>query len=283
MQENKNNCCGSNGNGSNSVNTATIIDTSRVLDTCKDRDCYEDTRVYLTATDEQNLENYTNIRTKGAKILGAYVGLNEVPFNCGFYQVKVKYYVEVEFESCAGAARNQTFKGLSILEKDVVLYGGEGRALSFYSGNGTYCNPCIDCGTGNDPTAIAETVDPVVLGTKVSDCNCPCSCTCNEYVDIPEEISNLFGEELVVNTTGPKILVSFGVFSVIRIVRSAQLLINATDYSVPDKECNRGTNNDNPCELFRTMDFPVGQFRGAERNISFHQNKGGSSGCGCKG
>ncbi len=283
MQDNKNNGCGCNSASNNSVSTAAIIDTARVLDTCKDRDCYEDTRVYLTAANEQLLENSSNVRTKGAKILGAYVGLNEVPFNCGFYQVNVKYYVEVEFETCTGMGRSQTFSGLSILEKDVVLYGGEGRALSFYSGNGSYCSPCIDCGTGNDPTAIAETVEPVVLGTKVSDCNCPCSCTCTEYVDIPEAISNIFGGELVINSTGPKILVSFGIFSVIRIVRSAQLLITATDYSVPDKECNRGTNTDNPCQLFRTMDFPTSQFRGVGRNVDLSSSKGNGNGCGCKG
>ncbi len=281
MQDNKNNGCGCGGNNT-PVSTAAIIDTARVLDTCKDRDCYEDTKVYLTSTGEQLLENSSNVRTKSANILGAYVGLNEVPFNCGFYQVKVKYYVNVEFETCTGMGRSQTFNGLSILEKDVVLYGGEGRALSFYSGNGSYCNPCLDCGTGNDPTAIAETVEPVVLGTKVSDCNCPCACTCNDYVDIPEGISNLYPEPLIINSQGPKILVSFGVFSVIRIVRSAQLLVNATDYSVPDKECNRGTNTDNPCQLFRTMDFPTASFRGIGRNVDLSSGKGTNTGCGCK-
>ena len=281
MQDNRNNCCGGTNTTSTACKTA-IIDTNRVFDTCKDRDCYEDARVYLTREGERLLENSSNLRTKCARLLGAYVGLNEVPFNCGFYQVKVRYYVEIDFETCLGVGRSQCFKGLAVLDKDVVLYGGEGRALSFKSGvSGTYCDPCIDCGVGNDPTAIVETVEPVVLGTKVSECNCPCPCG-SDYTDIPEGIRNSIGEEIVVNSEGPRILVSLGIFSVIRIVRSSQLLINATDYSVPDKECVSGGSSENPCDLFRTMDFPVNQFRGGERcfeTLSDRQNTGG--GCGC--
>lgn len=282
MQENRNNpCCG--GNVNNSACKSAIIDTNQVLDTCKDRDCYEDTRVYLTAFGEQVLENSSNLRTRSARIIGAYIGLDEVPFNCGFYQVKVRYYVELDFEACVGIGKSQCFKGLSILDKDVVLYGGEGRALSFSStAGGGYCDPCFDMGVGNDPTAVVETVEPVVLGTKVADCCC--NCPCGEYADIPEGIRNTIGEEIIINSECPKILVSLGIFSVIRIVRSAQLLINATDYSVPDKECVSGSSNDNPCQLFKTMDFPVSQFRGSDRCFDqLLDKRGGGSNCGCKG
>ena len=284
MQENRNNCCGNANSNASACKTA-IIDTNRVLDTCKDRDCYEDTRVYLTETGERILENSSNVRTKSARLLGAYVGLNEVPFNCGFYQVKIRYYVELDFEACVGVGRSQCFKGLSILDKDVVLYGGEGRALSFRSGvGGSYCEPCIDYGVGNDPTAIVETVEPVVLGIKINECGCPCSHVC-EYTDIPEGVRNSIGEQIITNSQTPRILVSLGIFSVIRIVRSAQLLINATDYSVPDKECVSGSSNDNPCDLFRTMDFPVAQFRGSERCFDslIDRPNTSSGGCGCHG
>ena len=81
--------------------------------------------------------------------------------------------------------------------------------------------------------------------------------------------------ELCTNSTGPAIYVSFGIFSVIRIVRPAQLLVQATDYSVPDKECTCA-GEDNPCDLFRTMAFPVGRFG----SCTAHEEppKGG---CGC--
>ena len=107
------------------------VDTQRVLDSCRDRDCFENTRVYLSTAGEEIIASATNVRARTASILYAYVGVDEVPFNCGFYQVTVRYYVEVEFECSIAVGRSQTFKGLAALEKNVVLYGGEGEALSF--------------------------------------------------------------------------------------------------------------------------------------------------------
>ena len=286
MHENRNTpICNQNQGINNNpcTNGMVCIDTKRVLDSCRDRDCFEDTRVYLTRTGEEILANATNVRTRQAKLLWAYVGVDEVPFNCGFYQITVRYYIEVEFEACLGVGRSTTFKGLAALEKDVILYGGEGRAISFTSNpHSGYCSACDMNNMGtNDPIAIVETVEPIVLGTKVSDCNCPCACVCNEYSDIPEGVRNCLGEEIIINSNGPKILVSFGVFSVIRIERPAQLLVNATDYSVPDKECNAASNNDNPCSLFRTIAFPTAQFRG----VDCPQDNGNivrGGGCGCQ-
>ena len=283
MQENRNtSCCQGVGNQP-TTNGMVCIDTKRVLDSCRDRDCFEDTRIYLTCRGEEILANSTNVRTRSARLLWAYVGVNEVPFNCGFYQVTVRYYVEVEFEACLGVGRSQNFKGLAALEKDVVLYGGEGRALSFTSTTeNTYCNVCeTDTMETNDPVAIVETVEPIILGTKVSECNCPCPCGGADHGDIPEGVRNRLGEELVLNSNGPRLLVSFGIFSVIRMVRPTQILVQATDYTVPDKECNSASNNDNPCALFRTIAFPTTQFRGTD-NIGAEATHRKNGGCGCK-
>ena len=78
---------------------------------------------------------------------------------------------------------------------------------------------------------------------------------------------------------GPKLLVSFGIFSVIRIVRPALLLVQATDYSVPDKECTAATNNENPCDLFRTIAFPVSRFQAQCPHDNAPVQK--ERGCGC--
>lgn len=277
MQDNKNTsyCGGRN----NSAPGAVCIDTQRVLDSCRDRDCFEDVKVYLSAEGQALLQQSTNIRTRSAEILCAYIGVEEVPFNCGFYQITVRYYITVEFEVCSGG-RSQTLRGLTVVQKDVILYGGEGRAISFASGIGT--DICAGCSIGgpatNDPIAIAETVDPVVLSTKVSDCSCPCACTCTDFVDIPASVQELFGEEIVINAEGAQILISLGIFSVIRIVRPTQIIVQATDYSVPDKECAPATQNDNPCALFRSMPFPTKQFRGTGKQEAPREEKGG---CGC--
>lgn len=274
MQDNKNTSIGCG----QDQRTTVCIDTKRVLDCCRDRDCFEDVRVYLTAFGEEVLASATNVKTKSAKTLWAYVGIDEVPFNNGFYHVTVKYYVLFEFEACLGIGRSQCFKGIATLEKNVILYGGEGAVTSYTSSpNNNYCN-IGDLNTvgNNEPTAIVEAVEPVILGTKVKECNCVCGCECFE---IPDVINCALDGELVLDNRGPAIYVSLGIFSVIRIVRPAQLLVQATDYSVPDKECSVAC-DDNPCDLFRTIAFPVSRFRGtmAPHDDTLRTNGGG---CGC--
>ena len=147
----------------NSLDRGTVcISTMRVLDSCRDRDCFENARVYLTAYGEELIATAANVRTKCARTLWAYVGVEEVPFNCGFFRVSVKYYIELELEACIGINRSQSFKGLAILEKDVVLYGGEGNITSYSSSpeNGYCMIGDTDTVSNNAPTAVVEAVAP---------------------------------------------------------------------------------------------------------------------------
>ena len=53
--------------------------------------------------------------------------------------------------------------------------------------------------------------------------------------------------------------VSIGIFSVVRIERPTQIIVNGIEYSVPDKECCTVEEND-PCTAFKCMAFPVNEF-----------------------
>lgn len=259
------------------------IDTHRILDSCRDRDCFENTRVYLTESGEEILQNATNVRTRSAKLLWAFVGVDDVPFNCGFYRITVRYYVQVDLEACL-AGRTQSFRGISIFEKDVVLFGGEGRVTTFSSSpENNACNIAdVDTVSSNAPVAIVETVEPIVLGTCIEcDCNPGCEQCPVLIPEIPDSISTELDGPLVNNATGPRVYVSFGIFSVIRIVRPTQILIQASDYSVPEKECISATNDDNPCAIFRTIAFPVAQFRGGDTLCEQNQQPRNGGGCGC--
>ena len=282
MSDNRNICSGLFQDTRGTV----CIDTNRVLDSCRDRDCFENTRVYLTCAGEEILANSGNIRARSAEILWAYVGVNEVPFNCGFYQVSIRFYVGIDFEACVGVGRSQNFRGLAVLEKEVVLYGGEGNVTTFSSDpENSYCSPSSARGT-NKPVAIVETVEPVVLSTKMSDCECKCKCNtcgCCDCGDMPACVGDFIGSNISNNENAPRLYVTFGIFSVIRIVRPAQLLVQATDYSVPDKECVAATNDENPCSVFDKMPFPINRFRGtsvAATNLAENngKNKGGCCG-----
>ena len=128
----------------------------------------------------------------------------------------------------------------------------------------------------NDPVALVETVAPIVLGTKiVESCNCGCDCC-----EIPDAICNTIDGDICTATEGPKLVVSLGIFSIIRIERDAQLLIQATDYSVPDKECVSANNDDNPCALFNTIAFPTQQFKTVMCPTTDINVKNGGCGCG---
>ena len=276
MPENRNNSCGLNFDGRGTV----CIDTRRVLDCCRDRDCFEDVRVFLTPSGQSILDSATSVRTRSARIIWTYVGVNEVPFNCGFYQITIRFYIDVEVEACLGIGKSETFNGVAAIEKTVILYGGSGNATTYSSGpDNNFCSvPNTDNVSTNDPVALVETVDPIVLGTRIVDCSCPCGAS--DYAEIPPVVSDRFGMQLQQTNDGLRLYISFGIFSVVRIERPAQLLVQATDYSVPDKECVV-TEEDNPCDVFRTMPFPVSRFKGSCCNDHQDNRPQQKPGCGC--
>lgn len=257
------------------------IDTYRVLDSCRDKDCFEDMKVYLTNFGKEIIERTSAVRTKWAKVVSAYIDVDKVPFNCGFYQLTIKIFVKLIFEACLGAGNIQEFEGITVLEKKVVLFGGEGNVSVFKSGCG--CSAfCPDhensCEKGDKlPIAVIETVDPVILDTKVSETPrcCQCACCCS---DIPEHVTRYVGGCLSEYDNGMVLTVSLGLFSVVRIQRPAQLLVNAAEYSVPEKECIEAKDND-PCSVFRGMPFPVCEFGGTKESAHHQKNPGCSCGC----
>ncbi len=241
------------------------IDTYRVLDSCRDKDCYEDVRVYLTSFGQELINHTQNVRTKSAQIVSATLDVSAVPFNRGFYQINIRIYVKVTVEVCCNG-KPQDITGIAAVEKTVILFASEGNVSIFKSDpfDDNHCRRPDFSGSRvstNMPVAVLETVDPIILGAKVVEpqtCCCSCCCTCDE---IPDNVAgdiggNLCGDD---DNSDHVLVVSLGFFSVVRIERPAQYLINATEYTVPDKECV-SPENDDPCALFRTMSFPVNEF-----------------------
>ena len=258
------------------------IEATRILDSCRDKDCFEDVKILLTDFGNEILEHTTNIRAKSACITWTYIGIDPVRFNRGFYTVTIKFYVKITFEACLCGGRSQEFDGVAVLEKKVILYGSDSNVSVFKSNPDTsdYCavpEPC--CSTKNVPIAIVEVVDPIILNSKVREYNDYCCCCCCCCDDIPEHVSSGISGTLN-DGNGRYITVSLGIFSVVRIVRPAQYLINATEYCVPDKECI-AAEDDNPCTLFRNMDFPTAEFcpPGYAYNQGERHDKSGKCGC----
>ncbi len=262
------------------------IDTLRVLDSCRDRDCFEDVRVFLSEAGQEIIDRTASVRAKSAEVVWAYVGVDAVPFNCGFYQVTVRFYIRVVLEACLGVGRNQEFEGISVVEKRVVLYGSVGN-VSIYRSNpnaGACDAPTPENASTNLPVGVVEVVDPVLLSVSVVEPGiCPGN-TCCLCSDIPDSIASNIAGDLADGEEGNRLLVTIGTFSVIRLERPAQYLVSACDYSVPDKEC-APRETDSPCSLFRRMSFPVDDFYppslGNLNSCNGSSDNGGGCSCSC--
>ena len=265
------------------------VETNRILDSCRDRDCYENVRVFLTDIGQEIIEHTTQVRVKDACIAWTYIGIDPVQFNRGFYTVHIRFYIKLIFEACLCGGRSQEFDGIAVLEKQVVLFGGDSSVSIFRSSSeGAFCaepEPCYK--DRNVPTAVVEAVDPIVLGVRVLEPTCPervCCCCC--ACDVPTSIVGCLSAPLCPepcggesgDAHGRRLVVSLGIFSLVRLVRPAQYLIHASEFIIPDKECVSAT-PDNPCELFRSMAFPIGEFTPSPMPLpTADRNK-----CGCNG
>ena len=100
----------------------------------------------------------------------------------------------------------------------------------------------------------------MVLSSKVREI-CDCPCTDSTTVSIPAFIQNQFDEELVLSGDKRRLFVTLGQFSIIRLERSAQLIVPVLDYSLPTKDCSDTTGcAEDPCEMFSRIPFPTQQF-----------------------
>ena len=136
------------------------IETGRIFDSCRDRDCYENVRVYLTDCGYDIIERTTTVRTKEACIAWTYINIDPVRFNRGFYSITIRFYVKLVFEACVAPGRPQEFEGIAVVEKKVILYGGESNVSVFRStACDSFCGvvePC--CGKKNVPEAVVDAI-----------------------------------------------------------------------------------------------------------------------------
>lgn len=248
----------SHGGGKDSV----CIDCNRILDSCRDKDCFDDTKVYLTGFGQEIIEKTSAVRVKSTKICGTAINVEALKFNRGFYKVNVRFYVKLDIEACMCAGRSQDIDGIAVCEKNVILYGSEGNVNIFRSGgcDDSFCSPIHSCEASNNmPVAVVEAVDPIALGVKIADKLKSCRCCCSAS-EIPDNVCCCINGP--VSDSGDcekQLLVTLGFFSVVRLERPGQYMIQATAYAVPEKECVPDDDGD-PCALFSKMSFPLGEF-----------------------
>ena len=242
------------------IREAVCIHTKKIFDSCKDKDCIEDLRVYPTRGCQEVIDRAVSVKAGCAELLYAYIDVEPVTFNRGFYTVDVRYFYRITADAFVGAARPVEITGLAVFDKRVILFGSEGSAKVFTS-TGKNCGSDIQgLPATTAPTAVVESVDPIILGMKLVEvCQCHHHDNCCE---IPPAVCACFPEELVTGGDVHRLFVTLGQFSIIRLERDTQLLMPAYDYCMPEKDCDCGCDcrQEDPCELFRKVQFPVGEF-----------------------
>lgn len=255
---------------------AVCIQTKQIYDSCKAKECLENLRVHLTCAGQSIVDNAVNVKVVETDLIWIFSDVEPVQFNKGFYTVELTYFFKITLDVFTAMQAPRRVSGLAVYDKKIVLFGSEGNAKIFTS---KYREKAFDIQKWkktNLPEAIVETVDPMALSVKLVDaCDPCCNCCCDsDMTNVPECVARVFDDALVLSGDNKRVLVTLGIFTIVKLARNTQLLIPAYDFCVPDKECV-SSSDENPCELFETLNFPVDEFFPPTK-CDF-----GNSGCGC--
>ena len=232
------------------IREAVSVNTRKIFDSCRDKDCVEDLRVYPTVSAQSYIESALSIRPRSAELMYVAVNVEPISFNRGYFTVDCTHFYRITGETFPSG---QTVQGLAVFDKRVMLFGSEGSVKSFSSDQ-----PQALADSDDLPVAVVNSVDPIALHMKLVDAECSLPAELEQRA-IPDSIAAAFPEPLLLSDTARRWYVTVGQFSIIRLERDSQLLIPAYDYFMPDKECP-GTTEDDPCELFSRIRFPVEEF-----------------------
>ncbi len=233
------------------------INAERIYDTCKDKDCFSDLKVYLSPQGQKIIDNAINVRTHKSELIWSSVDLDPVPFNKGFYSVNITFYFLLDIEVNTGIGRPVIVEGLATCNKTVILFGSEGNSVTYSSKYSKYEERERTHSNVNLPIAQVDVVEPIVLSTKIVSSNKPCPCE-TDLQSLPHCVSCCF-EEGLVGAGERNLVVTIGVFSIVRIIREVQVLIPSSKFCLPDKEC-RPCNEEEPCNYFERLSFPTNEF-----------------------
>lgn len=262
---------------------AICIDTSKVYDSCADKDCLADIRVYFTDMAQEVIDHATSIRCRGTEVINVFSEVERVPFNRGFYSIDMTFFFSVSLDVITSpTCPTETVCGLAVFSKKCILYGSEGNVKIFTS---EFADKDIDEQlpmVSSNPRAKIQVAEPICLDAKL--CR-PCDC-CNNIVDvscsIPGCIRRHFGGQFCHMDNERAVRVTIGLFTIVQLERDVQVLVPAYDFCIPNKECS--CNTEDPCDSFRKIKFPVGEFfPPSEKECDKDNNYPASSsvGCGC--
>ncbi len=240
-----------------SFKEAVCVHAGRVYDSCCDRDCLEDLAIYFSPAGQQLVNQAIGVRGRSAELLTTLVDVEPVTFNRGYFSVDMLFYFLVTVDVFTADCTAPTpVRGVCSFNKKVILFGGEGSAKVFCSGVGPLQSEAHLPLGSNLPTAYVQTVDPVLLSATLTQvCGCDPAKTKNAPAAVLAVVGGSFAPP---ETVQRRVTGTLGLFSVVQLVRSVQMLMPVYDYCVPDKACVATT--DDPCDVFNRLQFPMEEF-----------------------
>lgn len=244
-------------------NDPVCIHTDKIYDQCRDKDCLTDLRVFVMPCGQEIIDRAINVKLRKAEIIWVYSDIEPVQFNRGYYSVDLKFFFKVTLDAFTGIGKPCKVEGLATFDKKVILFGSEGSAKVFSSSLNAGGLDHQNWQKTNMPKAIIEVVEPIALSSKIVDPEdkscCCCCCDDMDISTIPDEVCNVFDDNFVMAQDARRVYISIGVFSIVKLERSVQLMIPSYEFCVPSKECVAATDED-PCDLFERIEFPVDEF-----------------------
>ena len=265
------------------IREAVCIHTRKIYDSCRDKDCIEDLRFYPKLQYVDVINRALSVKGGSARLLYVYVDVEPVSFNRGFYTVDMRFFYSVTLQAYLSCPAPVTVEGLCVFDKRAILFGSEGNAKIFSSQMRIDALDRQMLEQSNMPVAVVEAVDPIVLDAKLVEC-CENRCCDCDICEIPSCVCQCFGCELTMGDDYRRAFVTLGQFSIIRLERDSQLLMPVFDYCMPDKDCSCAGGccaNEDPCELFQNISFPVEEFFPPNSLNSCCDYEGTKHHCGC--
>lgn len=252
------------------IREAVCVQVEKVYDSCAEKDCIEDAKVLFL--NPCIVKNAINVKIKKAEVVEVLADIEPVPFKRGFYTVDLKYFIVVTLDILTTSGFvHPSPKGLVLFDKKVILFGSEGGVKIFKS-------HFVECGKDmnehstlqqdNLPISKVEVAEPIGLNARIQtladkifdDCCCKkenIPLNVIRHLEDEDESKHHDHDEDEIPTK--RIVVTLGLFSIVKLVRFVQLKLPAFGFCVPDKECVAST-EENPCELFEDIEFPVNEF-----------------------
>ncbi|MBR5559237.1 MAG: hypothetical protein IKU72_03220 [Oscillospiraceae bacterium] len=198
------------------------------------------------------VDQAVSVKCKKVEVVNVHLGVEEVPFNRGFYSVDMTFFFIVTLSLVdAPLCDPKTVTGVAVHQKKVILYGSEGNVKTFASSGN---NACAAHGDSNTPKAVLQVVDPICLSAKISECHAANDPVC----DLPACVCCRFNGDFNGVSGSKAVYVTLGLFTIVQLQRMVQIMIPAYDFCIPDKECQ--TSAEDPCALFQKIQFPTDEF-----------------------